>query len=229
MKARIIVALYGSYNDELTMYLGALKNSVDRNAPNCEFTIERSDAKDRRGDLTKFIPKMQTWSDAVHKYDDNLVLMDSDCIVLKDPSIAFEEDFDLGYCLRESSNPFNTGVVFVRPNETTRRFFERWVEKTKYWSADKDRERQARFGNGATDQMAFGEVLNEFGDNIKTKSFWYQEWNLCENHHILDDNTRILHLKGNALHKRMRTRNTHPSEQHIIDIFNEYAEEGLRV
>ena len=71
--------------------------------------------------------KFEYWNELVQTETEALALMDCDMLVLRPLEPIFDDpDFDIAYTVRPGPIPFNSGVVYVRPNERSRAFFSYW-------------------------------------------------------------------------------------------------------
>lgn len=116
---------------------GALRASVEANAPDVEFCELVTAPPDNKSKLTRHYTdnhaKLKVWRAAVHAEPDDaeIVLMDADTIVLGDMQEAFDDGnyYDIGWTWRPGRLPMNGGVVFVRCTARARAFMDAWVAR----------------------------------------------------------------------------------------------------
>ncbi len=109
--------------------------SVEANVPGAEFLcVDPGPAPSLGAGLPKFssvnVHKLKVWAREVERHKGkNLILLDGDTLVLKDPRVVFNKPFDICFTDRDDANQrINAGVVFVRCNEKTVKFFRKWCE-----------------------------------------------------------------------------------------------------
>jgi hypothetical protein len=217
MKA--IVAVYGKFADERARLLDALKCSAAANSPTLELCIVHP-RPPREGAADRFAPKLTAWCDAVDFYDDDLLLLDADTLVLGDVTTVSRGTFDICHAPRPGKYPINTGVVFARPNKTTRSFMRAWLNRTEYWGLTKDLRNRARAEYAGTDQAAFAEALKIVPVNVNELD--YTVWNLCQDFERMTPATKILHMKG-FVHRECLAGNTDKVHPNVMREWNKYA------
>lgn len=130
--------------------------------------------------------KMRAWNAYVQEQENgtNLLLIDSDTEILESPAIVFEKGFDLAFTIRTSENRPNTGVVFVRVNERTKAFFQKWhdVQNEMYYNINKyiDLFRQYR-GLNQTALMYCRQ--NGYADGLQIIELPCNMYNACTDDH----------------------------------------------
>jgi hypothetical protein len=197
---RILICTYGGYPGELLR--------------RCLRSLE---AVGRGGDVTllhpepeigdQFGPKIRGWRDEVRGMDDGnqVLLLDADTLVLRDPVAAFGEPFDVAHCPNAGVPWCNTGVVFLRVSPVTRRLMSIWADRTGYWAQDVTRTERATKRDGSTDQAAFRDALTAMLDDEPTFTVCELDpavWNLAKEFERYEPGkTGIVHLKGKVRRK----------------------------
>lgn len=158
---------------------------------------------------------------------ETVLFMDGDCIVLHDLATIAEyvKAADFAYTPRPGKYPLNTGVFYIKASDLTRRFAQRWAQRTREWA---DREREALRIHGGVDQASLSDCLDEFGHEIHAVPMPYEEWNLCQDWHKFRGGqeeprpTRVVHLKGWPLHDKLSRHMLDDVEPFVRDIWNQY-------
>jgi len=187
---RFVIVVYG---DDYIGFLLANIYSITKSNPGVKITVIWKDiCRDRiillkkafpsinfvksdidiQGDIIKRISsKTKLWEMAVEKYSgDNLCLLDSDTLVLKDIAKFFEKDFDVLFTEKHKEIiPLNTGVMLIKNSEKVLLFFRFWRQKTSDILEDKDEREKANntkdYPYGGADQMSLYQIL-EYKRNI---------------------------------------------------------------
>lgn len=152
---------------------------------------------DRRKKLRDNNYKLRFWRDLVHMATEPLVLMDTDTIVLDDISGGFS-DQDLTLTTRPHKW-LNGGVVFVKPTQYARDFFDEWV-RVDQWLYE-----------GATDSGASVRLLQAWqstgvrGQNQTALALMKDKWswgwadgmvyNSCQPRMWGNKNEKVIHVK----------------------------------
>lgn len=95
------------------------------------------------------ILKMLSWNEYVQNSDGNIILLDSDMMILKRLDRVFNLDFDIAYTSEgsikiigptQSKQHINTGVIFIKNNNLVKKFFNEWTniclkmyDDSKFW------------------------------------------------------------------------------------------------
>lgn len=123
-------------------------------------------------------------------------LLDCDTMVLGDLSEIADMPFDLAYTARPEGSryPFNTGVVFVRVNDHTRRFYRLWLEKVEALLANPVLLAKQRNKYGGINQCGLAATMEDFG-SIDIRVLPCRIWN-CENESwkLFDVDTKVAHI-----------------------------------
>ena len=111
-------------------------NSIRANT-GCDYFIFRGDCDTSDAPLnnpfaTFNTDKLSIWCDAINQAQKPLVFSDIDMMWLADPVWTFEEnDFDVAITVRPDGL-LNGGIVYARPTDAARKFFELWKNKNQY-------------------------------------------------------------------------------------------------
>ncbi len=144
--------------------------------------------------------KLTKWARIVEETDDDLILMDSDMLVLGDISHVFEQEFDVCYTKRTRSGmPLNGGVLFVRPyNPGVREMFRDWLKVDAGVRRGKYKEYKKWITKyGGQNQASFGYMLDKCLLNIRVAHVPCTSYNCCqEEWRFVDDSTRVIHVKS---------------------------------
>lgn len=183
-----------------------LRRSLNLNSPGCSFEVVREEPPRQTKWMPKFITdnlrKLELWKERVDEgaEGEELVLIDADTLVLRDLRDAFDVDFDLRYTIRPGRVPFNCGVVFVRVNDKSRRFFAQWVKHNQRIVKNQglSLEHLREFAGG--NQWALNEVLSELDAGkfpCRVETAPCEIWN-CEQEtwERFSTHTAVLHIKS---------------------------------
>ena len=158
--------------------------------------------------------KSIVWCDILKQNPEakNLVLLDSDTIVLKQMGKFFGNDFDIGYCFKlpddENPNwPINAGIMLCKNNEKSISFLTEWSILTKLHLKDQLHKNDGYLLWGGGDQVSLGFMLGTrklhdykkliIRDGVKLQGFPCMFFN--ESRSMTPTNeTHILHLKGKS-------------------------------
>jgi alpha-N-acetylglucosamine transferase len=145
--------------------------------------------------------KLRIWVNLLEKCEDNeIVLIDSDVMVLQDISEVFLFDFDIG-CTRRTRNQriiYNGGVMFVKKNERSLEFFRKFREIDDQMLEDKNFHEIWRAKYAGMNQAAFGWMVENYTGNFILREFPCAVYNsLSDDWKTFDPAiTKIVHLKG---------------------------------
>jgi len=197
---QFVTSHYGGQDFSLVQ---ALRNSIKSTCgTGAKLEILRPDDVNA---LDRFRGKIQALRDRVVAGEDGeeLLLLDADTFVLRNPAEVFgDAEFDIAHCPRPGRFPTNTGVVFVRVNDRTRRFVDAWMAYTLAWGESEKLVAEAAKQSGGTDQAGFEQALAAETDAVVAE-LPYLEWNCCQDfEQAATDRVGILHLKG-KWHKRL--------------------------
>jgi len=112
--------------------------------------------------------KLKVWAQAVKTYKGhNLLLIDGDTVIVKDPSRMFNAAFDICFTDRDDVGQcINAGVVFVRCDSRTAKFFENWCKIDEEIVKDPKKFSKAQRIIRGQNQASLGLLLTE-GDLAK--------------------------------------------------------------
>lgn len=181
--------------------------------------------------------KMKYWNRLIQcSRENNIVLIDSDTLVIKDISEVFECQFDIGFTYKNREDddqpqwPINTGVVFVKKNNRIIKLFEAWERKTLHYVNRNEKESddelckkwggldQAALGNlmgGAKDRERYKHLI--YNNNVVFKGFPCEVYNEIKND--ITKKTKILHYK-NRWHKVILKEREIPNKGNVRIKFN---------
>lgn len=186
-----------------TLY-GAFRESVRRLAADCELMTIRKP----REELAVMAPKhcldntikLHAWRDAVHACNQDMLLVDADAVIFRSPAEVFEDDadFDVAYTVRDSKYRINAGVVFVRPNERSRAFFDAWVTFNDAILRDCALRAGGLERHGGLNQAALAMALKDTRSGARFAELPCSIWNSVQD--VWDEfdpkTCGILHVKG---------------------------------
>tara|TARA_R100000005_G_C5002069_1_gene209511 strand:+ start:2153 stop:2884 length:732 start_codon:yes stop_codon:yes gene_type:complete len=123
-----------------------------------------------------------------------LVMIDGDCLFVKDFSELIDNSVDIQACKRNTSVPYLASFVVAQNNPKSIEFVDRWIKNISKKPMNVPRE-----------SPSLGETISEFGDRIKFKPVdrikvsTHSESEFC-------DETYIIHLKSGSLSKNINDR-----------------------
>lgn len=149
--------------------------------------------------------KLDHWSAAVQAAPDGaqLLLMDTDTMVLRALDDVWELAFDFAYTVKPSAAvwPLNAGVVFVRVSPATREWMATWAEHNRRMLHDRAYHRLWYRTYGGLNQSALGALLcsglaKKLG--LELARLPCVEWNCEESSWAAysPEVTRIVHVKS---------------------------------
>jgi hypothetical protein len=108
----------------------------------------------------------------------NIVFLDVDTVVLRDPAgepdSLFDPDFDIAIGRRSGGDrvPYNGGVVLCQPNDDTVLWFlRRWLEVDYRMLRDQEFHQRYRATYNGQNQASFGYMVETYGDQIKLHEY----------------------------------------------------------
>lgn len=145
--------------------------------------------------------KQRAWNKIVQEaqQDELLCLLDADMLVLKDIAHVFEGEFDICYTHMPFDKHFrlNTGVLFVKTNERTKAFFNKWREVNEEMQASEGFHKLWHPLYQGMDQTSFGYMVENHPEIANLASVPCMHYNACfKESWKLTENTHILHVKG---------------------------------
>lgn len=194
-------------------FANVLNFSLKKNMPNAEFIMyEETNVElpnpnrvisDSAIHNTK---KLDIWRDFINKCEngENVIIIDSDMIILEDISEVFNKDFDICYTRRSNTKtPINGGILFVKVSDKTKNFFNEYVKINYKMFIDENFHKIWREKYKGMNQAAFGYLLKNYSDkNLKFSNVPCEIYNACEPEwkNINTKKIKVLHLKG-VMHK----------------------------
>lgn len=147
-------------------------------------------------------------------------LFDCDLMVLRPLYSIENQDFDLAITHRPRGAQFryNTGVVFVRVSNRTKKFYDLWYGVVKEMLADRKFYEKWKTQHGGINQCALAYLLaNGMAKGLNVHTLECQEWN-CENEswRRFDRNTRIVHLLGDL--REAAVKGTHAKVPYVQEL-----------
>jgi hypothetical protein len=175
--------------------------SVKKNAPHLTIEIVALPPKEKEiGKIPNFAAntiKLDVWNDIMASATEPIIFCDADLLLLRDPTLAFELDFDLCFTKRTSKIPFNGGVVFARPTENAKEFFINWKKFNNKMYEDNVFHRIWRKKYAGMNQAALGYLLETTPIAAKIEYLPCATWNACdEDWANLREDVVFLHIKG---------------------------------
>lgn len=139
------------------------------------------------------------------KNGDEICLLDCDTFILR--SMNFSDmkrmNFDLAITHRPKNKyPVNTGVVFVRVSERTKRWYADWLRAVERLMREKDLIIKYHPKFGGINQSALG-MLRERLHDLCIVRIPCEEWNLTSDlhHKYKEGQTRLVHIHGALRHR----------------------------
>ena len=147
--------------------------------------------------------KLDWWAEQVESAEDGsqLLLIDTDTMVLGPLDDAWSDDFDFAYTVKGGQFPLNAGVVFLRVSDRVRAFMRLWRDENRKMFKDPAYHHPWYRRFGGLNQAALGKMLTESvaaSMGVKIGRLPCAVWN-CENATWADFKsgaTRIVHLKN---------------------------------
>jgi hypothetical protein len=175
--------------------------SVRKNAPNINLEIlELPSQKTEKGKVTSFTAntlKLDIWNDIMASAKEPIIFCDADLLLLRDPSSAFDSDFDICLTKRSAKIPFNGGVVFAKPTDESKEFFQLWKEANRKMYDDNVLHREWRAKYAGMNQASLGYILELGCASAKIEFLPCATWNACdEDWEDLREDAVFIHIKG---------------------------------
>ena len=123
-----------------------------------------------------------------------LVMIDGDCIFVKDFSELIDNSVDIQACKRNSSVPYLASFVVAQNNSRSIEFIESWIENISKKPMNVPRE-----------SPSLGETISQYGNRINFKPVDRIKVSTHYENEFCDD-TYIIHLKGGSLSKDIKER-----------------------
>jgi hypothetical protein len=205
---RLVSHWFGD-NPQFARLARVLEFTARRHCPGWSIEVERVNPAPRVSPLG--VPshahntmKMDTWAGviAAAEHGDRVLLIDSDTAILRPLDDVWDQDFDMAYTVKETTRfPFNSGVVFLRVNESVRVFAEEWQRENARLLNDPREHQVWRSQFGGVNQAALGYMLTsgiveQLG--LRLVKLPCVEWNNEDTSWQSFDpaRTRIIHIKS---------------------------------
>ena len=128
--------------------------------------------------------------------DELVAMLDCDMMVLRDLSPAEKMLFDLAYTSRPGEAKFriNSGTIMVRPNDRTKQFYRRWLDRAMVMLAYPEQHTKWQPRYGGVNQCALASLMHE-GHDLELKELSCREWNsVSECWPTATQEARVVHL-----------------------------------
>ena len=176
--------------------------------------------------------KLKVWRDYVVNTDDDVVLMDSDTLVLRDLTHVFEKKkFDVAVTTRDRNTrlTINGGVVFVRNTPEARQIIDLWYESDIELHNDKKLHERFRAKYGGMNQSSYGYMITKKlpGEIIELPCSVYNQVEWWANKSI---KPCVVHYKSQLRHAVMSRRHTNAIRYNMrdaVDKWRKYEEAML--
>lgn len=239
---KLLSNVFAYSGDETYIKLAkVMEYSVQKNSPNTPLEMTHIKAPQLMSAKKAFDSnhhKFSEWVKAMDRTNDDVILIDSDMLILRDLSDAFNDDFDIGITAlpgfekflkeapvvrpgktdgQQDRLPYNGGVVFVRNNDAARGFIHKWGEiDHRMYKEDKALHTRYRLKYAGMNQASLGWMMENY-KGVKIKFFDCREWNWCRDKWPWpshgEPGPRILHIKS-----RTRKNVMMPSSLSLVEI-----------
>lgn len=206
---KIITVSFDYRNDWYSRLVRAFKNSINLYMPDVGLTEYRYDFNETLNNSNRSAPyiyntfKLDRWVDILKNTNENLALVDCDMIMTNRIDDVWENDFDIAYTYRRKWSltkkgiPYNGGVIFVRPNERSIRFFERLSTINKMMLDDQVFHRTWSKKYAGINQSAFGYMMERESNFCKMHPLPCPVWNsVDESWGNFNSETKMVHIKS---------------------------------
>ena len=142
--------------------------------------------------------KLRWWKEIVYKATKPIVLMDTDCLVLDDIDLAWAEQPQDIILTDRGDKWVNAGVIFVRPGEVARRFFDDWLHADDFLLTQPRLHRKNINTKGhhivGQNQLSLWSIYPKFQDQIG----WVPclVYNSCEDQYWTSRGSKVIHVKS---------------------------------
>lgn len=211
------------------------KKSIQENAPNCELAELKTSPPEtnpsaHKISFTSNTYKLKLWCDYLETATDPIVFADCDMLCLRDPSTAFEQEFDIGFTERHGDYnrrlPINGGIILARPTEATKAFFRRWYEVNCIMLANKNVHHKFHEKYGGINQASFGYMLEAEPREHPAllKPFPTKTHNAVDcDWHLINEKTVFVHYKSALRRAVLHGSSGFTRMQKAIDLWKYYA------
>ncbi len=208
-KMKIVTVQFDFRNDNYSRLSRAFRNSVNLQMPNIGLTeyIFNFNQKDcvipKSASFMCNTFKLDKWVEILKNSNENICFSDCDMLMTGDISDVWEYDFDVACTYRETWKlsgrgiPFNGGVIFVRPNERSIKFFERLAEVNNQMLMDSDFHKKWRKKYAGMNQAAFGYLYEKERDICKLIELPCPIWNCVDESWMkFNKDVKMVHIKS---------------------------------
>jgi len=231
----ITVEIEGNKSEIYSRLINALELSIKTNCP--QHTFERHVLNPRDYPAERHIKwsyyansmKLSYWTKLLKDETEDICFIDGDTVVLDSVSEVFDNDFDIAYIKRTQGVriPVNGGVLFVRPNERSVAFFEKWSEINNCMIKDAVFHRAYHKRYAGINQAAFGWMMENYNE-AKLEAVPCSIYNACDIVDWInpDPRMKIIHIKSN-LRTQCLYGLINKKYRQVYDIFRTYDKETV--
>lgn len=199
----VVVTFDYGLSDKYNIMSNVLIHSILKNEPNAAWVkhvLDEPKTFDKNRSFISNTIKLRYWNQELKEADDGdyIIFTDCDMVLLKPINDIFKKNFDIAYTVRTmSSYPINGGMIFVKVNERSRNFFDKFEEINNKMLNDQEFHKPWRYKYAGINQSAFGYLLENNKKMAKLLPVQCKEWNACnEDWEFINEETRALHIKG---------------------------------
>ena len=126
-------------------------------------------------------------------YGAEILFLDSDTFILRDVSDVFKQDFDIAITRKTDNDKINSGVVFVKKNKDSERFFDAWYKNQQMLYEDQNMLEPLYSEYRGINQAAF--MLTITSESINLISLPCKKYNAFKGDHLAphDPELSIVH------------------------------------
>jgi hypothetical protein len=197
-----IIGVFFEVNDKniYTHLTKVFEYSIKKNMPGSDTHLEIYELPPPVIEGKRFqhqIIKQRKWTELALQQTENYVIMDTDMIITGSLEDAFQYPFDIAYTYRKKERkPLNGGMIFGRPNERSKRFWEEWLFYCEKAYANKDTWIDFNSQCKGFAQSALWHTINN-NKECKFKRLDCSEYNACdEEWDYANAGTKAYHIKG---------------------------------
>ena len=147
--------------------------------------------------------KLEIWRDYMQTATEPIIFADCDMLCMLPAHSAFDIDFDIAFTARTRVHriPMNGGIIFARPTENARIFFDKWLEANNKMLKNEKLHHIWRVRYAGMNQAAFGYVYHELylkkKINLKLHEYKTIDWNAvdCDWQNV-NGKTHFVHYKS---------------------------------
>lgn len=231
MKIIIVTFDFGTSTTYKTLH-DVLIYSIEKHMPDAKWvsiTLDEPELHNRvKGFITNTV-KLYQWVKEIQSCKDgeNVLLLDCDMLVIGDLKEIFKKEFDVAYTVRANSKyPVNGGAIYVKVNERSRKFFDRFYEINKKMLDNPEFHQEWRNKYAGMNQAAFGYLLEKEKDIANLVPIPCRKWNVCqENWKDYDEDARLIHVKGQLRYSIFNRTDCLPELQRAVELWRTYFHE----